>query len=151
LLDTPGTLPALPFIGTGTRCLTFSSIWPVVRCRTGDRKSLVEIDAMGFHLQIVHDPVGTWSVLGLPKHPVAHLASLADSVDYARRECDEAPATIELMVDGFYAVIHQELGWPRQLVAPDAEALSVSLQPDSAHLPPATGFRYWFKRWGRAD
>ncbi len=105
---------------------------------------------MGLCLQIVHDPAGTWSVHGLPQHPVAHLVSLADSVDYARRECAEAPATIELMVDGFYAVIHQELGWPRQLVAPNGEGLSVSSPPDRAHRSAPLGFRDWLKRWGRA-
>jgi hypothetical protein len=105
---------------------------------------------MGLCLQIVHDKAGTWSVHGLPKHPVAYLASLADSVDYARRECAEAPATIELMVDGFYAVIHQELGWPRQLVAPNGEGLSVPLQADRAHRPGALGFCGWLKRLGRS-
>jgi hypothetical protein len=28
------------------------------------------------------------------------------------------------MVDGFYAVVHQENGWPRELVAPEAKPLS---------------------------
>jgi hypothetical protein len=31
------------------------------------------------------------------------------------------PATIELMIDGCYAVVHQESGWPRQLVKPEGE------------------------------
>lgn len=72
---------------------------------------------MGICLQIVHDPSGGWDVTGLPGKPAAHLASLAASIDYARRECAAAPATIELMVDGFYAVIHQEPGWPRRVVS----------------------------------
>jgi hypothetical protein len=105
---------------------------------------------MSLHLQIVHDPAGTWSVRGLPKHPIAHLASLADSIDYARRECAEAPATIELMVDGFYAVIHQEFGWPRQLVATDGAAPSVAPHGGNADRPSASGFRDWLKKWGRA-
>jgi hypothetical protein len=105
---------------------------------------------MGLYLQIVHDPLGTWSVRGLPKRPVAHLPSLAETVDYARRECAEAPATIELMVDGFYAVIHQELGWPRRLVVPRGEELLVAVRPDSPHQPAPIGFRDWLKKWGRA-
>jgi len=31
----------------------------------------------------------------------------------SRRECAAAPATIELEIDGFYVVVHQEDGWPR--------------------------------------
>lgn len=71
---------------------------------------------MGLCLQIVHDPRGGWDVRGLPGKPMTHLASLAASIDYARRECAAAPATIELMVDGFYALIHQAAGWPRLIV-----------------------------------
>jgi hypothetical protein len=72
---------------------------------------------MSLCLQIVHEAAGSWSVHGLANRPVVHLPSLAASVDYARRECAEAPATIELMIDGFYAVVHQRDGWPRRLVA----------------------------------
>jgi len=105
---------------------------------------------MGLLLQIVHDPSGAWRVHGLPGQPVASLASLTASIDYARKQCAEAPATIELMVDGFYAVIHQELGWSRQLVASEGEEYPVSLQSDETAPPTPTGFRYWLKRWGRA-
>jgi hypothetical protein len=76
---------------------------------------------MSLSLQIVHELAGTWSVHGLANRPVAHLPSLAASVDYARRECAEAPATIEFMIDGLYAVVHQEKGWPRQLIAQDVD------------------------------
>lgn len=51
---------------------------------------------------------------GLSPLPVSHLPSLSASIDYAREECVGSRATIELMIDGFYAVIHQELGWPRR-------------------------------------
>lgn len=105
---------------------------------------------MGLLLQIVHDPSGAWSVHGLPGQRVASLARLTASIDYARKQCAAAPATIELMVDGFYAVIHQELGWRRQLVAPEGEEYRVSLQPDETEPPIPTGFRNWLKRWGRA-
>jgi hypothetical protein len=76
---------------------------------------------MSLCLQIVHEPAGSWLVRGFANKPVARLPSLAASVDYARRECAEAPATIELMIDGFYAVVHQRSGWPRRLVAPEFE------------------------------
>jgi hypothetical protein len=74
-------------------------------------------------LQICCDDCGSWSVRGLSAQTAADFPSLAASIDYARRECGGAPATIELMVDGFYAVIYQDNGWPRQLVAPQAEPL----------------------------
>jgi hypothetical protein len=72
--------------------------------------------SMSCQLRIVHESAGDWSVHGLGGSPVAHLPSLAASIDYARRECDEAPATIELVIDGFYAVVHQQSGWPREVV-----------------------------------
>lgn len=76
---------------------------------------------MSLRLKICRDAWGTWSVHGLSPLPVAHLPSLSASLAYARRECAAAPATIELLIDGFYAVSHQEAGWPRPLVAPEAE------------------------------
>ncbi len=30
-------------------------------------------------------------------------------------------ATIELLIDGFYVVIHQEHGWPRRIVGPEID------------------------------
>jgi len=38
-----------------------------------------------------------------------------------RRECAAAPATIELVIDGFYAVVHQEHGWPRPPIVVEAK------------------------------
>jgi hypothetical protein len=76
---------------------------------------------MSLHLKISSDDCGTWSVHGLPSLPVKHLPSLSASIDYAREECAAAPATIELLVDGFYAVVHQERGWPRRLLASKAD------------------------------
>ena len=68
---------------------------------------------MSLRLRICRDVWGTWSVHGLSPLPVAHLPTLSAAFDYARRECAAAPATIELLIDGFYAVVHQEDGWPR--------------------------------------
>ena len=70
---------------------------------------------MDLRLKICRDGSGDWSVLGLSAFPVEHLSSLSEAIAYAREECAAAPATIELMIDGFYAVIHQERGWPRRL------------------------------------
>jgi hypothetical protein len=76
---------------------------------------------MSLCLQICRDVWGTWCVHGLSPLPVAHLPSLSASLDYARRECRAAPATIELQIDGFYAVVYQEEGWPRRVLAHEAE------------------------------
>jgi hypothetical protein len=76
---------------------------------------------VALHLQICCDDYDSWSIHGLSPQPVRRLPSLSASVDYARRECDAAPATIEPMIDGCYAVVHQESGWPRQLVKPEGE------------------------------
>jgi hypothetical protein len=72
---------------------------------------------MSLQLKICSDERGTWSVHGLSPMPVKHLPSLSASIDYARKECAAAPATIELFIDGIYAVVHQERGWPRRLLA----------------------------------
>src|SRR5262249_22044138 len=86
------------------------------------REEVVGLVFMSLCLQIVREPAGIWSVHGLTNRPVARLPSLAASVDYARRECAEAPATIEFMIDGFYAVAHQREGWPRRLVVQEVNA-----------------------------
>jgi hypothetical protein len=74
---------------------------------------------MVLHLKICRDAWGTWSVHGLSPLPVSHLPSLSASIDYARNGCAASPATIELLIDGFYAVVHQERGWPRRLLIPE--------------------------------
>jgi hypothetical protein len=79
--------------------------------------------------KICRDIWGTWSVQGLSPLPVAHLPSLSASLDYARRECAGASAIIELEIDGFYVVVHQEDGWPRLPLA-----LSGCLVTDHAHI-----------------
>jgi hypothetical protein len=82
--------------------------------RFGARGGAVGRSGMkSLRLKICRDVSGTWSVHGLSPLPVAHLPSLSASFDYARRECAAAPATIELVIDGFYAVVHQKDGWPR--------------------------------------
>ena len=73
---------------------------------------------MNLQLKICRDVFGTWTVDGLSSGPMSHLRSLRASVDYARKACDAAPATIEFLVDGLYFVVHQERGWPRSLLAP---------------------------------
>src|SRR6516162_1898301 len=78
-------------------------------------------EEVGLRLKICPDLWGTWSVHGLSLLPVSHLPSLSASLDYARRECAAAPATIELEVDGFYAVVHQEDGWPRPPIVVEAK------------------------------
>jgi|ERR1700761_2702229 hypothetical protein len=76
---------------------------------------------MALSLQICCDDYGSWSIHGLSPQPVRGLTSLSASLEHARRQCGAAPATIELMIDGCYAVVHQESGWPRQLVKPEGE------------------------------
>jgi hypothetical protein len=50
---------------------------------------------MGLLLQIVRNCAGTWTVQGLPTRPVMRLASLTESIEFARRESHASPATIE--------------------------------------------------------
>jgi hypothetical protein len=78
---------------------------------------------MSLQLKICRDVWGTWSLHGLVPGPVSHLSSLSASIDHAREACHAAPATIELLVDGMYMVVHQERGWPRPLLAPKTAPL----------------------------
>jgi hypothetical protein len=83
--------------------------------------STEKTDAVDLHLRICCNTCGTWSVHGLAPLPAAHLPSLSASLDFARRECAAAPATIELLIGGFYAVVQQESRWPRPLLVSEAE------------------------------
>ena len=71
---------------------------------------------MSLRIKICRDVGGSWSVHGPSPVRVSDLPSLSASIDYARRACNAAPATIELYVDGMYIVAHQERGWPKALV-----------------------------------
>jgi hypothetical protein len=71
---------------------------------------------MSLRVEICRDVGGSWSVHGPSPVPVSDLPSLSASIDYARKACNAAPATIELYVDGMYIVAHQERGWPKALV-----------------------------------
>jgi hypothetical protein len=76
---------------------------------------------MSLRLKICRDIWGTWSVQDLTPISVSHFPSLSAAIEYARKACNAAPATIELLVDGMYLVVHQERGWPRQLVAAETD------------------------------
>jgi hypothetical protein len=73
----------------------------------------------------------------------------ASTIDYARRQCAGAPATIELMIDGFYAVVCPENGWPRELVRSEAES---SLTRGETYDPRGQStlmrLRHWFRGAG---
>ena len=99
---------------------------------------------MGLHLRICRDAWGTWSVYGLSPLPVSHLPSLSATIDYAREECSACPATIVMIIDGVYVVVHQESGWPRQLVAPDIEPPLDAAEGAASKGPGPFGrFRDW--------
>src|SRR5262249_54853669 len=110
-------------------------------------------EELGLRLKICPDLWGTWSVHGLSPLPVSHLPSLSASFDYARRKCAAAPATIEVEIDGFYAVVHQEDGWPRWplVLEPTGSPLVVNPEPialgysDSASV--ARSRSPWFNEW----
>jgi hypothetical protein len=107
---------------------------------------------MSLRLKICPDVWGTWSVHGLSPLPVSHLPNLSASLDYARRKCAAAPATIELEIDGFYAVVHQEDGWPRwPLVLEAKQPLVVNPRPIAPGYSDAVSVARsrspWFIEW----
>jgi len=104
---------------------------------------------MSLRLKICPDVWGTWSVHGLSPLPVSHLPNLSASLDYARRKCAAAPATIELEIDGFYAVVHQEDRWPRwPLVLEAKQPLVVKPGPGYSDAASVARSRSpWFIEW----
>jgi hypothetical protein len=102
---------------------------------------------MSLQLKICRDSCATWSVHGLSPVPVSHLPSLSASIDYARAACRAAPATIELVVDGMYIVIHQDRGWPRQIVAPETDLTPSALtERDPNTAAKCSGAFAWLQR-----
>jgi|SRR5580704_7594280 hypothetical protein len=100
---------------------------------------------MNLQLKICRDVWGTWSVHGLSPVPVSHIPSLSASLDYARKECAAAPATIELVTDGLYLVVHQERGWPRQLLAPETNRPPPAVKADRNGVPIWMRFLAWLR------
>ena len=102
---------------------------------------------MGYQLKICREACGRWSAHGLSPLPVEHLPSLSAAIACARQKCAAAPATIELLIDGFYAVAHQERGWPRQLVARKIEKPRPASPPaDLGAAPTSSHFPAWLRR-----
>src|SRR5690349_6808066 len=101
---------------------------------------------MSLHIKIRRDVCGTWSVHGLSSMPVSDLPSLSASIDYARKQCNAAPATIELYVDGMYIVAHQERGWPKALVAATGRCRPVPIGPDLGTAPLWSRLAAWLRR-----
>jgi hypothetical protein len=100
---------------------------------------------MGLHLRIHQDAWSGWSVHGLSS-PASHLPSLSACVEHARKECDAAPATLELLIDGFYMVVHMEQGWSRQFLVPGADQrYPVRREVDPEGVPAAKRFFAWLK------
>ena len=81
---------------------------------------------MQLRLQVRRDPDGSWLLSGLPQHPACRFQDLSEGLEFAKRECAAAPALIELYVDGFYAAVSQEGGWPHQLCRPGGFGFSLS-------------------------
>lgn len=110
---------------------------------------------MSLRLKICRDIWGSWSVHGLSALPTSHLPSLSASIEYARKACDAAPATIELVVDGMYIVIYQDRGWPHQLVGAQTDlSCSAALEPVPGKAVSDSRPFAWFKglwHWAAED
>ena len=106
---------------------------------------------MSLRIEICRDVGGTWSVHGPSPVPVSDLPSLSASIDYARRACNAAPATIELYVEGMYIVAHQERGWPKALVTSETgtseigPSRPVPAKPDPGEAAPWSRLVAWLR------
>lgn len=103
---------------------------------------------MSLQLKICRDVWGTWSVHGLAPGPMSHLPSLSASIDYARKASNAEPATIELVIDGMYIVVHQDRGWPRPLLAPKTDSTRAAIISPDLRDPLSHGrFLGWLRRF----
>ena len=101
---------------------------------------------MSLRIKISRDIRGSWSVHGLSPVPESNLPSLSASIDYARKACNAAPATIELYVDGMYIVAHQERGWPKALVSSEiGRSHPVPAVPDPARAAVWSRLAAWLR------
>jgi hypothetical protein len=114
-------------------------------------ESTPEPNPKGLRLKICREVCGSWSVYGLSLLPADQLPSLSDAIDYARQQCAAAPATIELLIGGFYAVIHQERGWPRRLLAREVDEKPPASSPTSLRAAPASSRLFGWLIGGAAN
>lgn len=70
-----------------------------------------------FHLW--RDANERWQVQqGQPEGVTESFVDLSSALAFANSSCQGAAATIELRVGTFYAVIHQDQGWPQRICGP---------------------------------
>jgi hypothetical protein len=67
-------------------------------------------------IRFTREPFGRWTVVGTDDQPRTGFADIEDAVAYARRNCDAAPATLWLDIDGLVVVTTQDSGWTRPLI-----------------------------------
>jgi hypothetical protein len=90
---------------------------------------------MSLCIEIYHEPDGQWLFEGVPGYPPRLFADLAAGLEWAERAVSSAPAQIELYIDGVYAVVHQEKGWPRKLCRPDVTKTFTAPRTQSRPYP----------------
>jgi hypothetical protein len=69
-------------------------------------------------LSISYDGSVEWQLEGEAIGAPRVFGSLPDALACARELTHAAEALIELRVNGFYACVHQERGWPRRIHTP---------------------------------
>jgi hypothetical protein len=69
-------------------------------------------------LSISYDGRGSWRLDGEAVGPTRIFSALPAALDDARELTNAAEALIEVRVDGVYACVHQEQGWPHRICAP---------------------------------
>jgi hypothetical protein len=64
----------------------------------------------------------TWLLDGALVAPTRAFSALPEAIACARELTNASESLIELQVNGSYACVHQERGWPRRIHAPDSAA-----------------------------
>jgi hypothetical protein len=67
---------------------------------------------------VSYDGGEAWLLDGEPVGRTRSFGTLPEALDCARKLVDSEESLIELRVSGFYACVHQELGWPRRIHSP---------------------------------
>ena len=66
-------------------------------------------------ISVGYDDRFTWLLAGDAIGATRTFSSLPDAIACARELTNAAEALIELRIDGFYACVHQEYGWPHPI------------------------------------
>ena len=94
----------------------FSSKGAMISCFPSGSPNRPSATSTAPLIRFTRERSGSWTVVGADGQPRTGFADIEDAVDYARFNCEAAPATLRLDIDGLVVVTTQDAGWTRLLI-----------------------------------